>query len=68
MLNFMYDITQSSFVDSFHEGGRFISEALIMESHKLGGLKPSENLFAHSLEARSLESTLPVLILSGGWL
>lgn len=35
----MYDITQSSFVDSFHEGGRFISEALIIESHRLGGLK-----------------------------
>lgn len=66
MLNFMYDVTQSSFVDSFHEGGRFISEALIMESHKLGGLKQSVNFFAHSLEARSLESTLPVLTLSGG--
>ena len=37
-----------------------------MESHKLGGLKQSVNLFAHSLEARSLESTLAVLILSGG--
>lgn len=37
-----------------------------MESHKLGGFKQSVNLFARGLEARSLESTLAVLILSGG--
>lgn len=58
----MYDIAQSSFVDSFHEGGRFISEALIIEYHRLGGLKIiSEFIFSQS-------GGQPVLILSGGWL